>query len=130
MERLDLANKNMKKFGFTMAIACAVFTVLVALRHRHSLIPTSTLSVLFFLFAVLAPSALRPLYIVWMKMAFVLSWINTRLILIILFYLVFTPIGLCIKLLGKDLLERKIQKESLSYWKKKEPVADRYERQF
>jgi len=76
---------------------------------------------------------LKPLYALWMKFALVLSWINTRLILIILFYLVFTPIGLILKLLRKDLLDKKIIKAEKSYWRKKEKnelglVA--YEKQF
>lgn len=63
---------------------------------------------------------LKSLYSLWMKFALILSWINTRLILIILFYLIFTPIGLVLRILGKDLLDRKINKISKSYWRKKE----------
>jgi uncharacterized protein involved in cysteine biosynthesis len=55
-----------------------------------------------------------------MKLAFVLAWINTRLILWIIFYLVFTPIGLVMRLLGVDLLARKIEKNKDTYWIKKE----------
>ncbi len=69
----------------------------------------------------------------WMKLAFVLSWINTRLILCLMFYLIFTPIGLILKLLRKDLLELKIDKAGETYWKKKERrelgIAS-YEKQF
>lgn len=68
-----------------------------------------------------------------MKFALILSWINTRIILILLFYLVFTPIGLILKLLGKDLLDRKINKADKSYWRKKEKnelSLAAYEKQF
>lgn len=68
-----------------------------------------------------------------MKFALVLSWINTRLILILLFYFAFTPIGLIIKLLGKDLLDKKINRANDSYWRKKEKNEfgmATYEKQF
>ena len=51
-----------------------------------------------------------------------LGWINTRLILFIIFYLVFTPIGLVMRLFGVDLLDKKIDKNKNSYWRRKEKV--------
>lgn len=68
-----------------------------------------------------------------MRFALVLSWVNTRLILLIIFYLIFTPIGLAMRLFGIDLLERKSDKNKKSYWKKKEKKSFSrldYERQF
>lgn len=91
------------------------------------------ISGIFLSLGLIAPQILRPVYIIWMKFAFVLGWINTRIILIIMFYLVFTPIGICIRIFGKDLLERKIDKASDSYWEEREQKpfnqAD-YQRQF
>ncbi len=65
---------------------------------------------------------LRPLYIGWMAFAFVLGWVNTRLILGIFFYLILTPIGLILRLTGKDLLDRRIDHQASSYWVKRDPT--------
>ena len=133
MEKLDLTNTNLRKFGMTMGVVCLIMTIFLKLGHRHSLLPLASLSVLFFLSAFVIPVILKPLYILWMRLAFILSWINTRLILIFIFYLVFAPIGIFIKLCRKDLLEIKIEKLKGSYWKQKEkPVLKNtdYERQF
>jgi hypothetical protein len=95
--------------------------------------PTTVISGLFFILAFIAPGLLKPIYIFWMRLAFVLSWINTRLILSIIFYLIFTPVGLGMRLFGVDLLDRKIEKNKDSYWinkEKKEFNARDYERQF
>ncbi len=73
---------------------------------------------------------LKYLYIIWMRLAFILGWINTRILLLAIFYLLFTPIGIGIKLFGVDLLERKIDKNKDSYWKKRDSLAADYERQF
>lgn len=92
----------------------------------------------FAFFAAVAPMALLPLYRVWVKFAMILAWVNTRLLLGIVFYLVITPIGLCMRLFGYDPLDRKIDKEASTYWKEKEKIEDssrvgdlsRYEKQY
>ena len=125
--------KTLRKFGVTMGIAFLVITLVIFLRHRHNTLPTSIISAVFFILAFIAPSLLKPVYIFWMNLAFVLSWINTRLILLVIFYLIFTPVGLALQLFGVDLLDRKIDKHKESYWRKKEEKRFNplnYERQF
>ena len=53
---------------------------------------------LFALLAAAAPRALVPLYKPWMRLAEALGWLNTRILLILIFYLVVTPIGLVLRL--------------------------------
>ena len=67
------------------------------------------------LWAVLAPDTLRPVYEAWMKFGQVMNWINTRLILGILFYGVFLPFGLVMRLLGKDPMHRELSKSVSTY---------------
>lgn len=62
----------------------------------------------------------KSLYNFWMKIVLVLSWVNTRVLLFMIFYLILTPTGLILKLLRKDLLEQKISKTEKSYWKIKD----------
>lgn len=133
MEKLNLEKPNLKKFGLTMGVVLLIITFIIFIRHRHTIFYTSLLSGLFFAVAFIAPKLLKHVYIFWMHLAFVLGWINTRLILCILFYLVFTPIGIIIRVCGKDLLERKFDKEAETYWEnkeKKELNISGYERQF
>jgi hypothetical protein len=76
---------------------------------------------------------LKLLYSAWMKMVFALSWINTRIALIIVFYLCITPMAVIAKLFGADLLDKRIDKARQSYWlakEKNEEPAMNYERQF
>ena len=133
MEKLNLDKGSLRKFGITMGIAFLAISSIIFFRHRHSFLPEVVISGLFFAFAFLAPLLLKPVYIVWMRFAFLLGWVNTRLILAVLFYLVFTPIGLVLKMLNNDLLDRKIEKDKGSYWREKEikPYSQGdYERQF
>lgn len=133
MEKLNLDKNTLKKFGITMGIAFLVITLFILIRHRHSILVTSIALSIFFILAFVAPILLKPIYIFWMKLAFILGWINTRLILFIIFYLIFTPIGLVMRLLGVDLLDRRIDKEKESYWWEKEKRDSNpldYERRF
>lgn len=133
MDKLKLDRKSLRQFGITMAIAFLIITLIIFIRHKYSVIPASVISVTFLILAFTLPALLKPIYILWMRLAFILGWINTRLILFILFYLVFTPIGLVMRLFRIDLLDRKIDKNKESYWRKKERSGFsplNYERQF
>lgn len=126
--------KELRKFGIAMALFLGAIASIrlwrghpVSARVLYALVVYALLSIAFL------PAALRPTYRILMKVAHALGWFNTRLILVVLFYLVFTPIGLVLRLFGKDLLNRKIDPEAESYWipRPKEPFdRKRYERQF
>ncbi len=133
MEKLDLSRENLRKFGITMSIAFSVIALIIFFKRGHSNTTVQVISGLFLMMGIFLANLLKPLYIIWMKFAFILGWINTRIILLIIFYLLFTPIGIGIKIIRLDLLDRRIDKNSLSYWKKKEKSGsgrEGYERQF
>lgn len=67
------------------------------------------------LLATAWPTALRPLYNVWMKFGAVMGFINTRIIMSLLFFVLFTPMAWIFKLLGKDPMARKLEKSARSY---------------
>ena len=71
------------------------------------------------------PFWLRGFYKIWMKFAKILGFVNTTIIMLVLFYSIFTPIALILRFLGKDLLDKKIDKNKTSYWIKREsqPVS-------
>lgn len=75
---------------------------------------------------------LKKLYEAWMKFAHLLGWVNTRIILTIVYFLIITPLALVFKAIGKDPMSREFEKID-SYWTKREPRAfdrDSYRRQF
>ncbi len=74
----------------------------------------------------LAPKVLKPVYIAWMSLAVVLGFFMTRVVLTLFFFLVLTPVGLFFRLIGRDALNRKIDRQAKTYWIEKEyPIADR-----
>jgi hypothetical protein len=61
------------------------------------------------------PVALKGFYKLWMKFGAVMGFINTRIIMFIMFYIIVAPIGLIMGLFGKDPMRRKYDKSSQSY---------------
>ncbi len=133
MEELKLDKATIKKFGITLGIAFLVFAVLLTWKRKDGQLFMLSISAIFFIFAFLSPLSLKLVYIFWMRLAFILGWLNTRIILFIIFYIIFTAIGIMMKLFGKDFLGRKLEKNRDSYWIKREGEAYKplnYERQF
>ncbi len=52
----------------------------------------------------------------WLKFGSILGYINTRIILSLIFILIIIPISLIMKIFGKQFLEKKINKKTPSYW--------------
>ena len=65
---------------------------------------------------LLTPVVIKPVFILFSYIGFGLGWVMTRVILSLLFYLVFTPIGMILKLTGKKLLDTSFRAQRESYW--------------
>ena len=61
------------------------------------------------------PGSLFLVYRPWMKFGQIAGWINTRIILGLMFYLVFFPVGLLMKIVGYDPMAKKLDRRADSY---------------
>jgi hypothetical protein len=61
------------------------------------------------------PAVLRKPYDLWMGLAHVLGWINTKIILSIMFYTVFTPAAFIMRLIGRDPMTRDFDANASTY---------------
>jgi hypothetical protein len=81
--------------------------------------------------ALLVPMALGPVYRLWMKIGHVLGWVNTRIILGVMFFLIFAPVALLLRLLGKDMLKQRLDASATTYRIASEQLPrDRMERPY
>ena len=111
-------NKNeMRKFGFTMAAVIAILFGLLLpwiFEAGYPLWPWPVAGVFLFA-AIVAPQILAPVYDVWMRVGHVLGWINSRILLGLMFFTLFIFVAVFMKLLGKDPMARKFDKSVGSY---------------
>ena len=112
-----------KKFGKTLFWAFLVFAGLLLWRGKSIWIYSVGLSLFFLFFSFVLPVFLIPIERRWMKVGHTLGWINTRIILAILFFTVLTPIRFFLWLFRKDLLDQKIDSSKTSYWALREAGA-------
>ena len=116
-EITNLDATGYRKFGLiSSAIVIILFGVLIPWLFSLALplwpwIVGAVLSV----WALLAPCTLKPVYGIWMKFGLIMNWINTRLILGIVFYGMILPVGMLMRLTGKDPMRRGLDSNTDSY---------------
>ena len=120
--------KDLRWFGVMMCAALFVFAGIAWCKGSpHAAAGLCGAGALFLALGLAAPGALGPIYRPWMKLAAALGWVNTRVLLGLMFFLAFTPIALARRVLGRDPLGMRFDEKSRAvptYWKKKTPPDD------
>ena len=70
------------------------------------------------------PRGIRPVFMTAMALTMPIGWVVSRLLLGVLFFGLFTPVGFVFKLIGRDALARRYTPERASYWEPKRGAAD------
>lgn len=113
-----LDNKGLRKFGITtgviIVVLFAAFFPWVFDAETMPIWPWIVAGILW-LPALFMPNSLRPVYTVWMRIGHAIGWVNTRIILGLVFYIVVLPMGLIMRMFGKDPMARKYDKAASSY---------------
>lgn len=133
IKNIKTGKKNIKSFGITFGIIFFAIAGFLYYKEKDSFQLFILLAGSFSTLGIILPIILKPFYMVWMIFAVILGWFMTKVILSLLFFLVVTPIGLVLKIMGKDLLELKKQEIQESYWNMRESKKEQnqnYEKQF
>lgn len=109
--------KELRQFGLILGgIIAGLFGVIFpTLTEMNFTLTPWVLALMLATAALFSPKLLRSVYHYWMKIGDVLGFINTRIILGIVYYGLFVPCGFLMKLLGKDPMKRKIDKNATTY---------------
>ncbi|MBD3235441.1 MAG: hypothetical protein GF330_01910 [Candidatus Eisenbacteria bacterium] len=129
----QMQRRHLRRFGLTVGCAFLVLAALLFWKQRPLWPLFAGLSGAFLLLGVIWPPVLGPIERIWMKAARVMGWFMTRVILGLVFVLLFAPAGLVIRLLGKDPLELRRDPQARSYWHRRSPrdaAPEKMERMF
>ena len=88
------------------------------------------ISLFFLFFGLFLPKVLYWPNRLWFKLGMFLGAIVAPIIMLLLFFLTYTPTGIIMRLLGKDLLNQKLDKSKDSYWIRKETIMTSMKNQF
>jgi len=116
VKHLDDQNRRLRHFGL---IVGGIFAVMglwpVVLRAAAPRLWALGLAVVLVVPALVLPRSLTYVYRIWMAAAEILGWINTRIILSIIFFGIATPMGIIMRRFGRDPMRRRYEPDATTY---------------
>ena len=120
------SNKNFGIVFFIFFLICSLYPLL----NNGSINPwLLSISIIFLILGLLNSKILKPLNILWFKFGILLGRVVSPLIMIIIFFLIVTPIGILMRILNKDLINLKFNNNK-SYWIEKTDPKSKMKNQF
>ena len=113
-----------KSFGVVFSIVFLIVSLYPLINSEALSIWALIVSVVFLLLAFIAPNTLSLPNKLWFKFGMLLGSIIAPIVMALVFFVTVLPTGLIMRLLDKDLLKQKIDKNAKSYWiERNEPMG-------
>ncbi len=118
-----------KSFGLVFFIFFLIIAIYPLINSESIRLWALMLSLIFLILGLFNSPILLPLNLIWLKFGIFLGKIVSPFVMGLIFFLVVTPTGLIMRLLGKDLLNLKFN-DNESYWIKKKGPKSKMKNQF
>ena len=125
----DIKISSNRSFGIVFFVVFLLIALYPLTYSEDIRIWSAIISLIFLVLGLLNSKILSPLNKLWFKFGIFLGKIISPLIMGIIFFLVVTPIGFIMRLLGKDVLNLKFNKNK-SYWIEKDGPKSKMKNQF
>lgn len=122
-------NENNKSFGILFFIVFLIIAIWPVLSSEVVRIWAAVISVVFLILGIINSKILTPLKKGWIKLGEVLGRVIAPIVMGLIYFIIITPIGILMRLIGKDLLNIKFNKDK-SYWIKRAKNVKTMKRQF
>jgi hypothetical protein len=108
--------RALRRFGLTLGTVFVLLGLWPALRHHaHPRVALTALGGSLAVLGALVPMLLLYPHRAWMSLGSLLGAINTRIILVVFFYVLITPLALVMKLLKRDAMRRRYDPNATTY---------------
>jgi hypothetical protein len=130
MKWTDIPLKPTPKMLRQFAAAALVFFLVIGARQyfvcgQHKIgVALGVLAVVIGVPGLIKPAAVRWLFVGWMVLAFPIGWLVSQIVLLLMYYLMFTPVAVLFRLRGRDPLCRRPAPGRSSYWTPKQTPQD------
>ena len=121
------SNRN---FGLVFFFVFLIVGLLPLLKEEPFRIWSIVISIIFLILGLMNSKLLTPLNKLWFKFGLFLGSIVSPIVMGIVFFLVITPIGFVMKIMGKDLLNKKKDNDKKSYWINRSKTKSTMKQQF
>jgi hypothetical protein len=113
-----------KSFGIVFSVVFLVVSLYPLINSEGIRLWALSISAIFLLLAFLSPQVLDLPNKLWFKFGILLGSIIAPIVMALVYFLTVLPTGLVMRLLGKDLLRQKLDKNAKSYWiERSEPMG-------
>ena len=105
-----------RSFGVVFAIVFSIIGTWPLLSGGELRIWSQLVAAAFLGLGFITPGVLRPLNILWFKFGMLLGRIIAPIVISLLYFITVTPTGLIMRILRKDILRLKLDRNAKSYW--------------
>ena len=120
-----------RSFGLVFFVVFFIISIWPLIVHEEPIrVWSAIISVIFLVLGLINSKILTPLNKLWFKFGIALGAVVAPIVMGIIFFLVVTPIGIFMRIIGKDLLNQKFNKVKKSYWIKRDIPVGTMKRQF
>jgi hypothetical protein len=113
------------KFGATVLGGLLILGLLQwFVLHRHATARGMWMAGVAVFVLALVPPIGRVLYILWMGLGITLGLVTSPIVLVVIFLVVITPVGLVFRLIRRDAMRRKLDKPAQTYWEEYPETED------
>lgn len=119
-----------KSFGILFFIVFAIIGLYPLLSFNFVSVWALVIALIFLFLGLTKPSVLKPLNTGWIKLGEILGKIIAPIVMLLVFFIVITPIGLMLRLFGKDILGLKFSEKVKTYWITRDKNIGQMKRQF
>ena len=121
------SNRN---FGLVFFVVFLIVSLWPVINNEPIRVWSVIISLIFLVLGLINSKMLTPLNKLWFKFGMILGALIAPMVMGLIFFLVVTPIGLILKLFGKDLLNKKYKSKKSTYWIKRDNPIGSMKRQF
>ena len=125
----DIKISSNRSFGIVFFVVFFLIALYPLINNEDIRIWSLIISLIFLILGLINSRILNPLNKLWFKFGIFLGKIVSPIIMGIIFFLVVTPIGFIMRILGKDLLNLKFNRNK-SYWIEKNGPKSKMKNQF
>ena len=118
-----------KSFGIVFSVVFLIISLWPFLDGNQIRLPWLIASAILILLSFIKPESLRPFNLLWMKLGALLGKVVAPIVMLVIFFVVVTPIGIVLKIFKKDLLGLNFS-DHKSYWQKRKTNITTMDKQF
>ena len=130
LSKSNIKISSNRNFGLVFFFIFLVVSIWPLTHNESPRIWSAIISLAFLILVLTRSKLLTPLNRLWAKFGIILGSIIAPIVMGVVFFLVITPIGLVMKIIGKDLLSIKYDKKKETYWVKRDKPTSTMKQQF